>query len=74
MITLLCLDYFCYNKTENNKAIYNETKLKKLKLKSRIFFGPIFDDSFKDGKISEKGIKKYETMPKNNVTLIVTKE
>ena len=64
--------YFYYYKTKNSKSIYDETKLKNLKLKSRIFFGPIFDDSFKDGKISEKGIKKYETMAKNNVALIVT--
>lgn len=64
--------YFYYYKTKNSKTIYDETKLKNLKLKSRIFFGPIFDDSFKDGKISEKGIKKYETMAKNNVALIVT--
>ena len=72
LIILILLICFCYNKTKNNKSIYDETKLKNLKLKSRIFFGPIFDDSFKDGKISEKGIKKYETMAKNNVALIVT--
>ena len=72
LIALLGLAYFCFFKTKNNKTIYDETKLKNLKLKSRIFFGPIFDDSFKDGKISEKGIKKYETMAKNNVALIVT--
>ena len=72
LIILILLIWFCYNKTKNHKSIYDETKLKNLKLKSRIFFGPIFDDSFKDGKISEKGIKKYETMAKNNVALIVT--
>ena len=72
LIVLLGLAYFCYNKTKNNRTIYDKTKLKNLNLKSRIFFGPIFDNSFKDGKVSEKGIKKYETMAKNNVALIVT--
>ena len=72
LILLIGLFCFYYYKTKNSKSIYDETKLKNLKLKSRIFFGPIFDDSFKDGKISEKGIKKYETMAKNNVALIVT--
>jgi len=64
LIVLLGLAYFCYNKTKNNRTIYDKTKLKNLNLKSRIFFGPIFDNSFKDGKVSEKGIKKYETMAK----------
>ena len=71
LIILIGLICFCHHKTKNNKTIYDETKLKNLKLKSRVFFGPIFDDSFKDGKISEKGIKKYETMAKKNVALIV---
>ena len=64
MIALLGLAYFCYYKTKNNKTIYDETKLKNLKLKSRIFFGPIFDDSFKDGNISEKGIKNMRLWQK----------
>ena len=72
MIIVFAFACFCYYKSIKKKTIYDETRLKNLKLKSRIFFGPIFDDSFKDGKISEKGIKKYETMAKNNVALIVT--
>ena len=67
---ILGLIYFCYCKKKSNKSIYDKTQLKNMKLKSRVFFGPIFDDTFKDGKISEKTIKKYETLVKNNVALI----
>jgi len=30
LIALLCLAYFCFFKTKNNKTIYDETKLKNL--------------------------------------------
>ena len=70
-LTISCgLVYFCYCKKKSNKTIYDKTQLKNMKLKSRVFFGPIIDDTFKDGKISEKAIKKYETLAKNNVALI----
>ena len=59
------------NKKSNNKSVFDETKLKNLKLKSRVFYGPIFDPPFKDGKVTEKGIKKYETLAKNNISLII---
>ena len=70
-LTISCgLVYFCYCKKKSNKTIYDKTQLKNMKLKSRVFFGPIIDDTFKDGKITEKAIKKYETLAKNNVALI----
>ncbi len=72
LVVLLGLGCFCYYKKKCNKTIYDKTKLKNLNLKSRIIFGPIFDDSFKDGKMSDKWIKKFETMAKNNVALIIT--
>ena len=50
-LTISCgLIYFCYCKKKSNKTIYDKTQLKNMKLKSRVFFGPIFDDSFKDRK------------------------
>ena len=71
-LTISCgLVYFCYCKKKSNKTIYDATQLKNMKLKSRVFFGPILDDTFKDGKITEKAIKKYETLAKNNVALIM---
>ena len=59
-------------KEPNKKTLFDETKLKNLKLKSRVFFGPVFDDSFKDGKFTEEGLKKYDILSKNDVALIVT--
>ena len=63
--------YFFFNKKTNNKSLFDETKLKNLKLKSRIFYGQIFDPPFKEGKVTEEGIKKYETLVKNNISLII---
>ena len=71
LIVLLGLGCYCYYKNKSNKTIYDKTKLKNLNLKSRIIFGPIFDNSFTDGKMSEKWIQKFETMAKNNVALII---
>ena len=72
LIVLLGLGCFCYYKQKSNKTIYDKIKLKNLNLKSRIIFGPIFDNSFNDGKMSEKWIQKFETMANNNVALIIT--
>ena len=71
LIILLGLCCFLFYKKTNNKSVFDETKLKNLKLKSRVFYGPIFDPPFKDGKVTEKGIKKYETLAKNNISLII---
>ena len=77
-LVILGLCCFCYYKNKccktnsNNKTIYDKTKLKNLNLKSRIIFGPIYDNSFVDGRMSEKWIQKFETMAKNNVALIIT--
>ena len=63
--------FFTYKKS-NNKNVFDQTTLKNLKLKNRIFLGAEFDDSFKDGKFSEKGLKKYENLAKNGVSLMIT--
>ena len=70
-IILLGLCCFFFYKKTNNKSLFDETKLKNLKLKSRIFYGPIIDPPFKEGKVTEEGIKKYETLVKNNISLII---
>ena len=64
--------YFLLNKKTNKKSVFDETKLKNLKLKSRVFLGPVFDYSFINGKFTEKGLKNYETLAKNNIALFVT--
>ena len=72
VVVLLGIGCYCYYQNKPNKTIYDKTKLKNLNLKSRIMFGPIYDNSFVDGRMSEKWIQKFETMANNNVALIIT--
>ena len=55
----LCFFYLKYQK--KNKGVFDETTLKNLKLKNRVFFGAISHDP-----------KKIEEVAKNEVALIVT--
>ena len=57
---------------KSKKGIFDETKIKSLKLKNRIFRGSVIDCSFKDGHISEAGLKLYEDLAKNEVGTIFT--
>ena len=43
-----------------------------MKLKNRVISAAIFDSFLEDWKISEKGLKNYETLAKNNVAIIMT--
>ena len=54
------------------KSVFDETRIKNLKLKNRIFRGSVIDCSFKNGKITEEGYKLYETLAKNEVGTIFT--
>ena len=54
------------------KGIFDETQLKNLKLKNRIFKGSVIDCSFIDGHITEEGLKKYEELAKNEIGTIFT--
>ena len=54
------------------KTIFDETTLKHLKLKNRIFRAAVGDTCFKDGKISEKGFELYDQLSKNEVGTIFT--
>ena len=54
------------------KTIFDETQIKYLKLKNRIFRGSVGDLSFKEGKISEEGFKLYDQFSKNEVGTILT--
>ena len=57
-ISLLNLFIF----TTCEKTIFDETNLKQLKLKNRIFRGSVGDLSFKNGKITEDGFKLYDQL------------
>ena len=54
------------------KNIFDETNLKYLKLKNRIFRGAVGDQSFINGKISEEGFKLYDRLSKNEIGTIFT--
>ena len=60
IICLLIL-VVCYFFFFNKKNVFDETTLKNLKLKNRVFFGPITHD-----------IEKIETAVKNDVALVIT--
>ena len=53
--------YFYFNCKKNSKSIFEETTLKNLKLKNRVFFGPI-------SHVAEK----IENIVKNDVALVIT--
>ena len=54
------------------KTIFDETNLKYLKLKNRIFRGAVGDQYFINGKISEEGFKLYDQLSKNEIGTIFT--
>ena len=63
---------FSLTKEEAKKTIFDETYLKHLKLKNRIFRAAVGDTTFKNGKITEEGFKLYDQLSKNEVGTIFT--
>ena len=59
-ILILCCCYFFFG-IKNSKSVFDETTLKNLRLKNRVFFGPI-------SHIAEK----IEAIVKNDVALVIT--
>ena len=72
IILLTSLFLLVSGKEESKKTIFDETYLKHLKLKNRIFRGSVGDTSFINGKITEKGFKLYDQFSKNEVGTIFT--
>ncbi len=56
----------------NKKGIFDETKIKNLKLKNRIIRDSVGDTCFCNGKIPEEGFKLYENLAKGGVGTIFT--
>ena len=61
LIICLIILAACYFFFFNKKGVFDKTTLKNLKLKNRVFFGPITHD-----------IEKIETAAKNDVALVIT--
>jgi 2,4-dienoyl-CoA reductase-like NADH-dependent reductase (Old Yellow Enzyme family) len=55
-----------------SKQIFEETKIKNIKFKNRLFKGAVADFCFIDGKITEEGLKYYEEYAINGVGSIIT--
>ena len=74
IIYLVCLNFLfpLVSSQEFKKTIFDETNLKYLKLKNRVFRGSVGDLSFKNGKISEEGFKLYDDLSKNEIGTIFT--
>ena len=61
------------NTLKVKKDLFDETKYKYMKLKNRVFKGSIADcDLMINGKITEKGLKKYEELSKLEIGTIIT--
>ena len=61
LIILSCCCYFFFTKRKTTKSVFDETTLKNLKLKNRVFFGPI-----------SHTVKRIESAVKNDVALVIT--
>ena len=61
LIIIVSCYYFFNSKKRSNKSIFDKTNLKNLKLKNRIFFGPITHDA-----------QKIESIIKNDISLVIT--
>ena len=60
-LIILVSCYFYFNYKKNDKSIFDQTTLKNLKLKNRVFFGPICHVP-----------EKIENIVKNDVALVIT--
>ena len=70
---LLIIIYITQIEAMKKKDLFDETKYKYMKLKNRVFKGSIPDcDLMENGKILEKGLKKYEELSKLEIGTIIT--
>ena len=70
---LLLIIYTTQIEAMKKKDLFDETQYKYMKLKNRVFKGSIADcDLMENGKILEKGLKKYEELSKLEIGTIIT--
>ena len=72
IIILLIVFFMNSDNNKHKKNVFDKTTIKNLKLKNRVISAAIFDSFLEDGKISKKGLEKYETFAKNDVAIIMT--
>ena len=59
-------------KQEIRKDLFDETRLKHLKIKNRFFRGAVGDNTFLNGKLTEEAFKLYDQLSKNELVNIFT--
>ena len=70
---LLLTIYMTQIEAMKKKDLFDQTQYKYMKLKNRVFKGSIADcDLMENGKITEKGLKKYEELSKLEIGTIIT--
>ena len=70
---LLLTIYMIQIEAMKKKDLFDQTQYKYMKLKNRVFKGSIADcDLMENGKITEKGLKKYEELSKLEIGTIIT--
>ena len=74
LLLILPIIFLILNQTsQKEKSIFDETQIKKMKLKNRLFRGSIGDYCFlKDGKITEEALNFYNKLSDNGVGTIFT--
>ena len=68
IILLLLLSF----QITSSKKVFEETKIKSVTFKNRLFKGAVFDFTMKNDKITEDGFKYYEEYAKNEIGTIIT--
>ena len=72
IILIILIKFFIYSNKKNRKNLFDKTELKNLKLKNRVISAAMFDNSLEGKTISETGLKKYEELAKNHISIILT--
>ena len=68
---IICFSQFLSIK--GNKDLFDETQYKYMKMKNRVFKGAIADlEAWENGKATEKFIKRYEKLSKEEIGTIIT--
>ena len=68
---IICLSQF--TSLAGKKDLFDETQYKYMKMKNRVFKGAIEDfESWENGKVTEKYIKRYEDLSKLEIGTIIT--
>ena len=72
LLSILCLAQL-RSLEENKKDLFDQTQFKYLKLKNRVFKEAMVDcGSWKNGKLGENLLKRYDELSKNEIGTIIT--